>query len=78
MAHHGVRFGAPSINLDELRKHKNDVVGKLTGGVAGMAKARKVRVVRGVGQFLDAHHLEIQETTGQGWDLTGKKRSDSF
>lgn len=78
MAHHGVRFGAPSINLDELRKHKNDVVGKLTGGVAGMAKARKVRVVRGVGQFLDAHHLEVQETTGQGWDLTGKKEVIRF
>jgi len=78
MAHHGVRFGAPSINLDELRKHKNDVVGKLTGGVAGMAKARKVRVVRGVGQFLDAHHIEVQETTGQGWDLTGKKEVIRF
>jgi dihydrolipoamide dehydrogenase len=78
MAHHGVRFGAPSIDLDELRKHKNDVVGKLTGGVAGMAKARKVRVVRGVGQFLDAHHLEVQETTGQGWDLTGKKEVIRF
>ncbi|HPT49682.1 MAG TPA: dihydrolipoyl dehydrogenase [Accumulibacter sp.] len=55
----GVSFGAPSIDLDKLRAHKNKVVGKLTTGLAGMAKGRKVEVVQGVGQFLDPHHLEI-------------------
>jgi dihydrolipoamide dehydrogenase len=55
----GVSFGAPSIDLDKLRAHKNKVVGKLTTGLAGMAKGRKVEAVQGVGQFLDPHHLEI-------------------
>ena len=55
----GVSFGAPSIDLDKLRTHKDKVVGKLTGGLAGMAKGRKVEVVQGVGQFVDPHHLEV-------------------
>jgi dihydrolipoamide dehydrogenase len=59
MANCGVSFGAPSIDLDRLRSHKDQVVGKLTGGLAGMAKGRKVEVVQGVGQFVDAHHLEV-------------------
>ncbi len=59
MADCGVSFGAPSIDLDRLRAHKDQVVGKLTGGLAGMAKGRKVEVVQGVGQFVDAHHLEV-------------------
>ena len=41
-------------------------------GLAGMAKARKVQVVRGVGTFLDPHHLEVEETSGDGKDTTGK------
>ncbi len=59
MADCGVSFGAPSIDLDRLRAHKDQVVGKLTGGLAGMAKGRKVEVVQGVGQFVDAHHVEV-------------------
>jgi dihydrolipoamide dehydrogenase len=59
MADCGVSFGAPSIDLDRLRAHKDKVVGKLTGGLAGMAKGRKVEVVQGVGQFVDAHHVEV-------------------
>jgi dihydrolipoamide dehydrogenase len=59
MADCGVSFGAPSIDLDRLRAHKDKVVGKLTGGLAGMAKGRKVEVVQGVGQFVDPHHLEV-------------------
>ena len=55
----GVSFAAPSIDLDKLRAHKDKVVGKLTGGLAGMAKGRKVEVVQGVGQFVDPHHLEV-------------------
>jgi len=67
----GVSFGPPTIDLERLRAHKNKVVGKLTGGLAGMAKARKVEVVRGYGQFLDAHHVEVEQTTGSGQDKTG-------
>mgnify|MGYP001205347956 FL=1 len=60
----GVSFAAPSIDLDKLRAHKDKVVGKLTGGLAGMAKGRKVQVVQGVGQFLDPNHLEVALADG--------------
>jgi dihydrolipoamide dehydrogenase len=61
---HGVRYGPPEIDLDKLRAFKDGVVGKLTGGLAGMARARKVEVVTGVGSFVDAHHLEVVATDG--------------
>ena len=53
-------------------------MGKLTGGLAGMAKARKVEVVRGVATFLDAHHFEVALTTGAGQALSGEKRVVKF
>ncbi|MBR1150410.1 dihydrolipoyl dehydrogenase [Bradyrhizobium sp. JYMT SZCCT0428] len=56
---HGISFGAPQIDLGKLRGFKDGVIKKLTGGLAGMAKARKVEVVTGVGAFLDPHHLEV-------------------
>ncbi len=59
LSKHGVTFGAPRIDLDQLRQWKSSVVGKLTGGLAMMAKARKVTVVQGVGRFVDPHHLEV-------------------
>ena len=62
----GVSFGKPKIDLDKLRAHKDKVVGKLTGGLAAMAKMRKVTVVRGIGEFLDPYHLQVEETTGGG------------
>ncbi|MEO1204725.1 MAG: dihydrolipoyl dehydrogenase [Pseudomonadota bacterium] len=64
MASHGISFGEPKIDLAALRTHKEKVVGKLTGGLAGMAKARKVNVVTGTGKFLDPHHVEV--TAGDG------------
>ncbi|MGB0514207.1 MAG: dihydrolipoyl dehydrogenase, partial [Wenzhouxiangellaceae bacterium] len=60
LADHGVRFGAPEIDLDSLRKFKNDTVGKLTGGLAGMAKKRKVEVVTGTGAFSSAHEITVE------------------
>src|SRR5471032_2984322 len=51
LAHHGISFGEPTIDLDKLRDFKSGVVKKLTGGLAGMAKARKVQVVTGVGSL---------------------------
>jgi dihydrolipoamide dehydrogenase len=64
-ADHGVAYTPPAINLDKLRTHKEKVVAKLTGGLAGMAKARKVTVIQGVGAFLDAHHLEVTAEGGK-------------
>lgn len=61
---HGISFGEPSIDLDKLRGFKDSVVGKLTGGLAGMAKARKVTVIRGVGTFADPHHLAVAQADG--------------
>ncbi|NOS96978.1 MAG: dihydrolipoyl dehydrogenase [Methylotenera sp.] len=59
-AHHGVSFSAPNIDLEQLRNWKaNDVVGKLTGGLAAMAKQRNVTVVQGVGQFTGAHQIAV-------------------
>jgi dihydrolipoamide dehydrogenase len=69
----GVSFGKPAVDLAKLRAHKTKVVGKLTGGLAAMAKARKVSVVRGYGHFLDPHHLEVEVTQGDGQEKTGKK-----
>ena len=69
----GVSFGKPAVDLAKLRAHKSKVVGKLTGGLAAMAKARKVSVLRGYGSFLDPHHLEVEVTQGDGQDKTGKK-----
>ena len=64
LAGHGIEFGAPKVDLAKLRAFKQKVVGKLTGGLAAMAKARKVTVLQGVGSFLDAHHMAVE--TGDG------------
>jgi dihydrolipoamide dehydrogenase len=60
----GVTFGKPAVDLDKLRAHKNKVVGKLTGGLAAMAKMRKVTVVQGVGTFADPNHLAVATLDG--------------
>ncbi|HYN39868.1 MAG TPA: dihydrolipoyl dehydrogenase [Rhodospirillales bacterium] len=78
MAHHGITYPTPQIDLDKLRGFKDGVVNKLTGGLAGMAKGRKVEHVRGVGRFLDPNHVEVELTTGTGPDLTGEKKVVRF
>jgi dihydrolipoamide dehydrogenase len=60
---HGVSFGEPKLDLARLREFKDKVVGKLTGGLAAMAKLRKVTVVTGVGAFLDKHRLQVGNRT---------------
>lgn len=55
----GVAYGKPKVDLAKLLAHKNKVVGKLTGGLAAMAKMRKVTVVQGTGEFADPHHLKV-------------------
>jgi dihydrolipoamide dehydrogenase len=64
MSGHGVTFARPEINVDELRAHKDKVIKTMTGGLAGMAKARKVTTLQGVGQFLDPFHLEVAGADG--------------
>jgi len=56
---HGISFGEPKVDLDKLRAFKEKVVGKLTGGLAAMAKMRKVTVVQGVGAFTGANQLAV-------------------
>ncbi|RQO57246.1 dihydrolipoyl dehydrogenase [Paucibacter sp. KBW04] len=74
----GVDFGAPTVNVDKLRGHKEKVISKLTGGLAAMAKMRKVTTVRGYGHFLDANHVEVEETTGDAQEKTGAKKTIHF
>ena len=64
LAKHGISFGDPNIDLDQLRAYKDGVIGKLTNGLAGMAKARKVEVVHGKGAFVDSHHLQVEGESG--------------
>ena len=61
MAECGIRFGEPDIDPAALRDWKNKVVGRLTGGLAGLAKQRKVNVIRGNGAFLSQHHIEVTD-----------------
>lgn len=61
---HGVSFGKPKIDIDQLRGWKEKVIGKMTDGLSGMAKARKVNVVQGVGQFIDPHHMQVTAADG--------------
>ncbi|WP_038767207.1 dihydrolipoyl dehydrogenase [Burkholderia pseudomallei] len=65
LASHGITFGKPQVELDKLRDFKGGVVKKLTTGLAGMAKARKVEVVTGVGAFVDPYHMEVQSENGK-------------
>ncbi|MFN8956144.1 MAG: FAD-dependent oxidoreductase, partial [Burkholderiales bacterium] len=78
MADLGVDFGKPVVNIDKLRGHKEKVIGKLTGGLAAMAKMRKVTTLRGLGQFVGANHLEVSETTGTAQEQNGSKKVIAF
>ena len=64
MADHGVVFGPPQIEIDKLRGWKEKVVGQLTGGLASMAKSRKVTVIQGHGAFSDAHEMTVETDNG--------------
>ncbi|HEX7148933.1 MAG TPA: dihydrolipoyl dehydrogenase, partial [Actinomycetota bacterium] len=59
MAEHGLAFGEPAVDLDKLRDWKESVVRRLTNGLAGLAKQRKVKVVTGYGTFASPNHLEV-------------------
>jgi dihydrolipoamide dehydrogenase len=64
MSEHGISFGAPEIDLDKLRAWKEGVVGRLTGGLAGLAKQRKVTTIRGYGRFTSPHQLRVELAEG--------------
>ena len=64
-AHIGLGFGAVKIELDGVRKFKDGVVGKLTKGLSGLAKARKVTVVEGKAQFASPHTIEVETKEGR-------------
>jgi dihydrolipoamide dehydrogenase len=63
-ANHGVRFGEPEVDLDALRGWKDSVVDRLTGGLAGLAKQRKVKVIRGTAAFDSPNVLTVSASEG--------------
>jgi dihydrolipoamide dehydrogenase len=65
LAAHGISFGEPKLELARLREFKSQVVGKLTGGLASMAKMRKVSVLTGVGAFAGPNQLQVQTKEGR-------------
>ena len=65
MEQHGVSFGDPFIDIDKLRGFKDKVVGKLTTGLAGMARQRKVEIVQGAGSFSGPHEIVVETDGGQ-------------
>lgn len=72
LATHGITFGKPTIDINQLRTHKEKVIQKMTAGLAGMARARKVQVVEGVGQFIDAYHLSVKKSDGSSITIAFK------
>ena len=82
LAANGIKYPAPEIDIDMLRGYKEKVIGKLTGGLAGMAKARKVDLIQGKGEFVGANHLEVKLTEGSQYDgaltETGAKKTIAF
>jgi len=68
----GVTFAKPQVDMAKLLAHKNKVVGKLTGGLAAMAKMRKVTVVTGHGEFTDPHHMKVTGADGKAQTIRFK------
>ncbi|KMT64914.1 dihydrolipoyl dehydrogenase [Catenovulum maritimum] len=64
MEHEGVTFGKPEVDVDKLRAHKNKVISQLTGGLGGMAKMRKVKVVNGYGKFTGPNTIAVEAEDG--------------
>jgi dihydrolipoamide dehydrogenase len=73
-----VELTSAKVSVEKLREHKTKVVSKLTGGLAGMAKGRKVAQVRGLASFIDAHHVSVEVTSGDGQHTTGEKKVVRF
>ncbi|MBP6225193.1 MAG: dihydrolipoyl dehydrogenase [Rhizobacter sp.] len=69
----GITFSKPTVDLAKLKAHKEKVVGKLTGGLAAMAKMRKVTVVQGLGEFVDPFHLSVSMADGKSQVIKFKR-----
>ncbi|MFZ3018116.1 MAG: dihydrolipoyl dehydrogenase [Gallionella sp.] len=65
VSHHGVTFAKPKIDIDQVRGWKESVITKLTGGLAALAKQRKVQVVRGTGKFTSPNSIAVQTEDGE-------------
>ena len=63
-AHAGITFGKPKIEIDKLRAWKDGVLGKLTKGLSGLAKQRKVQVITGRGEFASANTIRVETAEG--------------
>jgi dihydrolipoamide dehydrogenase len=70
MGHHGLSFAQPTVDVDQLRGWKDGVVKKLVGGLAGLAKARKVTTVQGTGRFTSLNRLEVTQAGGGAKSVT--------
>ena len=64
MAAHGVTFGKPEIDIAAIRANKDDIIGKLTTGLKGLAKQRKVQIVQGYGRFTSPYSIEVEAADG--------------
>ena len=81
LAANGIKYPEPEIDIDMLRGYKEKVIGKLTTGLAGMAKARKVDIIQGNGQFVGANHIEVALTESAQYEQaaeTGAKKTVAF
>ena len=81
LAANGIKYAEPELDIDMLRTYKEKVIGKLTGGLAGMAKARKVDVIQGNGLFVGPNHIEVALTNGEQYEQaveTGEKKTVAF
>lgn len=78
LAANGIKYPEPELDIDMLRGYKEKVIGKLTTGLAGMAKMRKVDIIRGNGKFVGPNHMEVALTSGTGKDETGEKKTVAF
>ena len=63
-AKHGVKFGTPEIDINAIREHKDSIIGKLTTGLKGLAKQRKVQILQGYGRFSSANTIEVEMADG--------------
>ena len=70
---HGISFDKPKVDIDKLRGWKSSVVKQLTGGLAGLAKQRKVKVITGTGNFVDSHHIKVTDDQGNDTVVGFKK-----
>lgn len=81
LAANGIKYTEPELDLDMLRSYKDKVIGKLTTGLAGMAKTRKVDIIQGNGQFISPNHIEVALTQSSEYEVateTGEKKVVAF